>query len=315
MRSRAHPELELVTQDLSITTFRYVPADLRPAIGDAERRGVSRHAERGAARRLQRGGEVFVSNAVVRGRYAAARLHRQLPHRARPTSRRCRRSSCATAGGSTASCVRRRCADVACRLSTQACGASALVWRRALESRWRVESSGSAASLPPGYSDDHGTTADSGAGSATRFSRQPGCRTAAVADAPARRPDRPGCARSRRAGAPAAGRPRSCRAAPPRARRCRRRRRVSAALVWLRVMVVKSVVAHLDRHRARAAAPCARASAASSRAISSISRADASRSVRSCAYVFSVPRRLRLAVRLRPADRRRRRRAAAASRP
>lgn len=65
----AHPDLELATQALSIATFRYVPRDLRARIGDAE---VERHLDalnRELLDRLQRGGETFVSNAVVGGRY------------------------------------------------------------------------------------------------------------------------------------------------------------------------------------------------------------------------------------------------------
>jgi glutamate/tyrosine decarboxylase-like PLP-dependent enzyme len=64
-----HPELELVTHALSITTFRYVPPDLRPDIG---KEAAERHLDalnRELLDRLQRGGEVFVSNAVVHGRY------------------------------------------------------------------------------------------------------------------------------------------------------------------------------------------------------------------------------------------------------
>ncbi len=64
-----HPELELVTQALSITTFRFVPPNLRSRIGDAS---VERHLDtlnRELLDRLQRGGEAFVSNAIVRGRY------------------------------------------------------------------------------------------------------------------------------------------------------------------------------------------------------------------------------------------------------
>jgi glutamate/tyrosine decarboxylase-like PLP-dependent enzyme len=66
---RRRDELELVTQDLSITTFRYVPRDLRP---DAGSESAERHLDalnRQLLVRLQRGGEVFVSNAVVRDRY------------------------------------------------------------------------------------------------------------------------------------------------------------------------------------------------------------------------------------------------------
>src|SRR6185436_7561370 len=64
-----HAELQLATQDLSITTFRYVPRDLRARVGDPE---VERHldaANRELLDRIQRGGETFVSNAVVGGRY------------------------------------------------------------------------------------------------------------------------------------------------------------------------------------------------------------------------------------------------------
>jgi glutamate/tyrosine decarboxylase-like PLP-dependent enzyme len=54
---------------LSITTFRFVPLDLRSQTGDAS---VERHLDalnRELLDCLQRGGEAFVSNAIVRGRY------------------------------------------------------------------------------------------------------------------------------------------------------------------------------------------------------------------------------------------------------
>ena len=65
-----HPELELLTQDLSITTFRYVPRD---AAANLRGEDLERHLNainRELLDRLQRGGEVFVSNAVIGGRYA-----------------------------------------------------------------------------------------------------------------------------------------------------------------------------------------------------------------------------------------------------
>jgi len=65
----AHPELELTTQELSITTFRYVPRDLRATTREAN---VERHLDtlnRELLDRLQRGGEAFVSNAVINGRF------------------------------------------------------------------------------------------------------------------------------------------------------------------------------------------------------------------------------------------------------
>jgi glutamate/tyrosine decarboxylase-like PLP-dependent enzyme len=66
---RRHGELQLTSQELSIATFRYVPHDLRTTIGEPP---VERHLEalnRELLDRLQRGGETFVSNAVVDGRY------------------------------------------------------------------------------------------------------------------------------------------------------------------------------------------------------------------------------------------------------
>jgi glutamate/tyrosine decarboxylase-like PLP-dependent enzyme len=64
-----HAELELTTQGLSITTFRYVPRDLRSQVGEP---AVEPHLDalnRELLDRLQRGGEAFVSNAIVAGRY------------------------------------------------------------------------------------------------------------------------------------------------------------------------------------------------------------------------------------------------------
>jgi glutamate/tyrosine decarboxylase-like PLP-dependent enzyme len=66
---RRHDDLELVTQGLSITTFRCVPRALQSKVGDE---AVERHLDainRTVLDRLQRGGEAFVSNAVVGGRY------------------------------------------------------------------------------------------------------------------------------------------------------------------------------------------------------------------------------------------------------
>ncbi len=64
-----HPELELMTQDLSITTFRYVPSDLRTHAGEQMVEGHLDALNRELLDRLQRGGEAFVSNAIVGGRY------------------------------------------------------------------------------------------------------------------------------------------------------------------------------------------------------------------------------------------------------
>ena len=65
----ASDELQLVTQDLSITTFRYVPRDLRTAVGDPSVEARLNILNQTLLDRLQRGGEAFVSNAVVNGCY------------------------------------------------------------------------------------------------------------------------------------------------------------------------------------------------------------------------------------------------------
>ena len=63
-----HLELELMTQSLSITTFRYVPADLEMHQGDRE--AYLDRLNAAVLDTLQRAGDVFVSNAVIGGRYA-----------------------------------------------------------------------------------------------------------------------------------------------------------------------------------------------------------------------------------------------------
>jgi aromatic-L-amino-acid decarboxylase len=66
---RRTPELECITEGLSITTFRYVPADLRARMGQPAVDEYLNALNRELLDRLQRGGEIFVSNAVVGGRY------------------------------------------------------------------------------------------------------------------------------------------------------------------------------------------------------------------------------------------------------
>jgi aromatic-L-amino-acid decarboxylase len=64
-----HAELELITQELSITTFRYVPSDLRVEPREEQIEQYLDALNLQILERLQRGGEMFVSNAVVGGRY------------------------------------------------------------------------------------------------------------------------------------------------------------------------------------------------------------------------------------------------------
>lgn len=64
-----HAELQLTTQDLSITTFRYVPGDLRTKMREELIEHYLDTLNRELLDRLQRGGEAFVSNAIVGGHY------------------------------------------------------------------------------------------------------------------------------------------------------------------------------------------------------------------------------------------------------
>jgi aromatic-L-amino-acid decarboxylase len=62
----AHPELEAVTNSLSITTFRYVPPGTDPAAPDQSALNALNDRILGA---LQQSGRAYVSNAVVGGRF------------------------------------------------------------------------------------------------------------------------------------------------------------------------------------------------------------------------------------------------------
>jgi aromatic-L-amino-acid decarboxylase len=66
----AHPELEALTQNLSIATFRYVPADLHARREESDVAAYLNELNTALVGELQTGGEVFLSNAVLDGRYA-----------------------------------------------------------------------------------------------------------------------------------------------------------------------------------------------------------------------------------------------------
>lgn len=63
----AHPELEAITLNLSITTLRYVPR-IKFTDGDKKEEYLNTLNE-ALLNNLQRGGEVFLSNAVIGGKY------------------------------------------------------------------------------------------------------------------------------------------------------------------------------------------------------------------------------------------------------
>jgi len=62
-----HPELEAITQNLSITTLRYVPLNYT-AENETREAYLNRLNEK-ILNDLQQGGEVFLSNALVREKY------------------------------------------------------------------------------------------------------------------------------------------------------------------------------------------------------------------------------------------------------
>jgi aromatic-L-amino-acid/L-tryptophan decarboxylase len=62
-------ELEAATQALSITTFRYVPVDLRENASSAPVEEYLNKLNAEILNRIQRGGEAFLTNAVIRGRF------------------------------------------------------------------------------------------------------------------------------------------------------------------------------------------------------------------------------------------------------
>ena len=64
-----HSEFEAVTHNLSICTFRYVPLDLRPSLGQADRADILNRLNQELLTRLESSGEVFLSNAVLDGRF------------------------------------------------------------------------------------------------------------------------------------------------------------------------------------------------------------------------------------------------------
>jgi aromatic-L-amino-acid/L-tryptophan decarboxylase len=65
----AHTEFEVATQQLSITTFRYVPADLQSTAGSDRTAAYLNELNQAVLEAVQVSGDAFVSNAVVRGRY------------------------------------------------------------------------------------------------------------------------------------------------------------------------------------------------------------------------------------------------------
>ncbi len=67
---REHADLEPMSHDLSITTFRYVPPDLQERVNDEAVVSYLNDLNKNIQEQMELGGEAFVSNAVIAGQYA-----------------------------------------------------------------------------------------------------------------------------------------------------------------------------------------------------------------------------------------------------
>jgi glutamate/tyrosine decarboxylase-like PLP-dependent enzyme len=65
-----HTELEAITHNLSITTLRYVPPDLRAEVGSEQTEEYLNELNRHLLEAIEESGEAFISNAVIAGKYA-----------------------------------------------------------------------------------------------------------------------------------------------------------------------------------------------------------------------------------------------------
>ena len=65
-----HPELEAITHQLSITTLRYVPRELRASLGSQATEDYLNQLNQRLLSAIEKSGEAFLSNAVIDGKYA-----------------------------------------------------------------------------------------------------------------------------------------------------------------------------------------------------------------------------------------------------
>jgi len=68
--AQAHPEVEALTHNLSITTLRYLPPELRGGAGSEQTEAYLNRLNRRVQELLEASGKAFASNALVDGRYA-----------------------------------------------------------------------------------------------------------------------------------------------------------------------------------------------------------------------------------------------------
>jgi aromatic-L-amino-acid/L-tryptophan decarboxylase len=67
---RTHPEFEALTQNLSITTFRYVPPAMRAKLGEPATEVLLNSLNQELLTRVEKSGRAFLSNAVIDRKYA-----------------------------------------------------------------------------------------------------------------------------------------------------------------------------------------------------------------------------------------------------
>jgi aromatic-L-amino-acid/L-tryptophan decarboxylase len=65
----AHPEFEATSQSLSITTFRFVPPDLRPQLGSEKVENYLSQLNQNLLTAVEQSGEAFLSNALIGGKF------------------------------------------------------------------------------------------------------------------------------------------------------------------------------------------------------------------------------------------------------
>jgi len=65
-----HAEFEVFTQNLSITTFRYVPESLRSGIGTEAVEATLNRINQELLKKIDESGQLFLSNAIIDGKYA-----------------------------------------------------------------------------------------------------------------------------------------------------------------------------------------------------------------------------------------------------
>jgi glutamate/tyrosine decarboxylase-like PLP-dependent enzyme len=68
--AQEHPELEALTHNLSITTLRYVPGELRASLGSDATEDYLNRLNQALLAAIENSGLAFISNALIAGKFA-----------------------------------------------------------------------------------------------------------------------------------------------------------------------------------------------------------------------------------------------------